>query len=97
MGNDFIDPIQRLIDWQMRSIAGAWGQLPPGNFCGEPNTMEELFAEALDEKYADITQYDRRLMKYLMAGFSQEEIGELFGIAPRWVRKRVRKLRELLG
>lgn len=86
-----IDPIQRVIDWQLRSIAGALGELPGG---GNPRLLEDLIVEALDEKYANISRLDMMMLDYVRAGFSLKEIGEMYGMTERGVRKRVERVLE---
>lgn len=44
------DPIQVVIDRQMRSIASTWGDPPPQKHCHQHGALETEILEAVDEK-----------------------------------------------
>lgn len=93
-----IDPIQRLIDWQSRSLAYLWGHDLPGKNCGPQDVTEERFCDALDEKYAPITDDLLRRVFYLAKeGHTHHEIAEFIGHSTHWVRKALTRTREQLA
>ncbi len=51
------DPIQVVIDRQMRSLAESWGQPPPQKHCHPQGLLEAQIADAVDEK-ASYGEYD---------------------------------------
>jgi len=91
----FLDPIQRLIDWQLRCRWPGEDQVPQQSTIGE-NYVEERIVEALDEKYCGITNRDYSIYGMYREGYSQEDIGLLHGISQQAVSKRLKFMRRWL-
>jgi len=70
-----LDPIQKAIDFQLRSLAGRLGEPP-----GQGGDIEAVLAEAADEKYSPKTK-DWPLLQCYRAGFTFDEIASLFGLS----------------
>lgn len=70
-----LDPIQKAIDFQLRSLTGRLGEPP-----GQRGDIEAVLAEAVDEKYSPKTK-DWPLLQCYRAGFTFDEIASLFGLS----------------
>lgn len=81
------DPIQRAIDWQRRSLAGMYG-LP---FSDNPSPgPESVIIRAIDEKYTDPGR-DDMLYRCYLAGYTIDEIAQIFQIPPTQAKFRIKR------
>lgn len=92
-----VDPIDRLIDWQVRSLAGVWGDSLPGKHCGEQDAVQSRFCDVLDEKYGPIADdLMKRIFGLAKEGHTNPEIAEIVGYSTYLVKKILTQTAQLL-
>lgn len=82
---DRVDPIQRLIDYQLRSIWRAHQlestrkQIRVSDTPRSTNTVEDMFIDAMDRKYSGRHRMDMILFDYVKNGYSYRDIEMILG------------------
>ena len=83
---DRVDPIDRLIDYQLRSIWRAHQlestrkQVTLADTGRPVNTVEDMFIDTLDRKYSARLSLDLRIFDYFREGYTVRDIQTLTGI-----------------
>lgn len=102
-GGNMDDPLQRVVDWQMRSLTGVVldllqaGIVPTEkNVSATSGNVENLLVHALDEKYC-LDAIDKEIMWMYRTGYTQIEIGEKLKKTDRTIRNRFKKIGDYLS
>lgn len=99
---DKIDPIERLIDYQLRSIWRAHQlestrkQIKVADTGRSHNTVEDRFIEALDRKYHAAFRLDMTIFDYFREGYSYRDIESLTGISRGKVGRSINRIVTML-
>lgn len=84
-----MDPIQKVIDWQLRSFNSENLQEALKEII-HPETLEDLIVEAIDLKYFKNALYDEKakeLIDLYFIGFEDKEIASIFRVSMRTIRR----------
>ena len=95
---DRVDPIERLIDWQKRSIWRAHQlestrkQVKMADTGRAFNSVEDMFLEALDRKYHAQTRLDILVFDYFINGYTVRDIETLTTITRSSIWRRINRV-----
>jgi len=95
---DRVDPIERLIDWQMRSIWRAHQlestrrQIKVADTGRAFNAVEDMFIEALDRKYHAQVRLDILVFDYFTTGYTIRDIESLTGLGRSSIWRRINRV-----
>lgn len=84
--SDRVDPIDRLIDWQKRSIWRAHQlestrrQVKLADTGRSFNRVEDMFIDAIDRKYNSQARLDLLLLDYFIEGYSVRDMESLVNV-----------------
>ncbi len=99
---DRVDPIQRLIDYQLRSIWRAHQlestrrQIRISDTIRSVNRVEEMFVDAIDRKYYGPHRLDLIIFDYFCNGYSYRDIESILGIDKSKVGRSINRITSLL-
>lgn len=99
---DRVDPIQRLIDYQLRSIWRAHQlestrkQVRVADTPRSSNTVEDMFIDALDRKYSGQFRMDMIIFDYVKDGYSYRDVESIIGVSRSGVGRSMNRIVTLL-
>ena len=99
---DRVDPIQRLIDYQLRSIWRAHQlestrkQIKVSDTPRSSNTVEDMFIDALDRKHSGRMRKDLIIFDYVREGYSYRDVETITGTSRSSVGRSMNRIVTLL-
>ncbi len=99
---DRVDPIQRLIDYQLRSIWRAHQlestrkQVKGTDTPRSSNTVEDMFLDALDRKYSGQHRMDMIIFDYVKNGYSYRDVEMILGTSRSSVGRSMNRIVTML-
>lgn len=71
-------------------------KLPKPTIPEKHDRIEDIFIYAIDAKYSHVYLRDYKILDYISAGYTQKEVGRMFGLSRRRIGQIIKKMSQEL-